>query len=37
VRLRFTPGDLPLLPGQSLPEQAWSEIRYTVYSILPPQ
>jgi hypothetical protein len=29
VRVRFTPVETPLYPGQPLPERAWSEIRYT--------
>jgi len=36
VRVRFTPVEIPLLPGRPLPELAWSEIRYDAYSILPP-
>jgi hypothetical protein len=32
VRLTFAPRDLPLLPGQPLAPQAWSEYRYWVYS-----
>jgi hypothetical protein len=32
VRVTFTPVDIPLLPGRSLPERAWSEIRYDAYS-----
>lgn len=36
VRVRFTPVNIPLLPGQPRPEQAWSEIRYDAYSIVPP-
>lgn len=37
VRVRFVAADIPLLPGQPLPEQAWSEIRYDAYSyVLPP-
>lgn len=36
VRLQFVPADIPLLAGQPLPEQAWSEIRYDAYSYLAP-
>jgi hypothetical protein len=36
VRIVFTPVKIPLLPGQPLPELAWSEIRYSAYSLLPP-
>jgi len=31
IRIRFTPVQIPLFPGQPLPELAWSEIRYTAY------
>ena len=31
VQIRFTPVNRPLYPGQPLPEQAWSEFRYTAY------
>ena len=31
VRVRFTPVKIPLFPGQSLPELAWSELRYDAY------
>ena len=31
IRVKFTPVKIPLFPGQSLPELAWSEIRYDVY------
>lgn len=37
VRVKFTPVEIPLLPGRPLPELAWSEIRYDAYSILPPR
>lgn len=36
IRIRFTPVSIPLFPGQALPELAWSEMRYTVYSIVMP-
>jgi hypothetical protein len=32
IRVRFTPTNIPLLPGGAPPEQAWSEIRYDAYS-----
>lgn len=35
VRVKFTPVEIPLMPGRPLPELAWSEIRYDAYSILP--
>ena len=31
IRVKFTPVKIPLFPGQSLPELAWSEIRYDAY------
>ncbi len=37
VRVRFTPVDIPLLPGQPLPELAWTEIRYDAYSLTAPR
>jgi hypothetical protein len=36
VRVKFTPVERPLFPGHPLPELAWSEFRYTVYSIVMP-
>jgi hypothetical protein len=36
VRIRFTPVEIPLFPGQPLPEVAWSEIRYTAYCYVLP-
>ncbi|KAJ3063974.1 hypothetical protein HK102_008337, partial [Quaeritorhiza haematococci] len=36
VRVRFTPVPRPLLPGRPLPDLAWSEIRYTAYSVVTP-
>lgn len=36
VRVKFTPANIPLFPGRSMDEQAWSEIRYDAYCwILP--
>jgi hypothetical protein len=37
IRVRFTPVEIPLFPGQPLPELAWSEIRYTAYSYVTPR
>ena len=37
VRVKFTPVEIPLMPGRPLPELAWSEIRYDAYSIMPPK
>jgi hypothetical protein len=37
VRVKFTPVEIPLLPGRPLPELAWSEIRYDAFSIVPPR
>lgn len=37
VRVKFTPVEIPLLPGRPLPELAWSEIRYDVYSYVLPE
>lgn len=37
VRVKFTPVDIPLLPGAPLAERAWSEIRYDAYSYVPPE
>jgi len=34
VRVRFTPVDRPLFPGQPVPPLAWSEIRYTAFCYL---
>jgi hypothetical protein len=31
VRIAFTPVKIPLFPGQTLPELAWSEIQYKAY------
>ena len=36
VRVKFTPVDLPLLPGFPAGPLGWSELRYDAYSILPP-
>lgn len=31
VQVRFTPVSRPLFPGYAVPEQAWTEFRYTAY------
>jgi hypothetical protein len=31
VRVKFTPVGRPLFPGNSLPEEGWTEIRYSAY------
>ncbi len=31
VRVKFTPTNVPLFPGRTLDEQAWSELRYDAY------
>lgn len=36
VRVKFTPVGRPLYPGQPAPEEAWTEIRYSVYCWIPP-
>jgi len=36
IRIKFTPVTTPLFPGQALHELAWSEMRYTAYSIVMP-
>ncbi|HWY74537.1 MAG TPA: DUF2961 domain-containing protein, partial [Verrucomicrobiae bacterium] len=36
VRIKFTPVNIPLYPGQPLPELAWSEIRYDAYCFVMP-
>jgi hypothetical protein len=37
VRIEFTPVKRPLTPGRTLPELAWSEIRYTAYCWVMPE
>ncbi len=37
LRIKFTPVNVPLFPGQPLPEQAWSEIRYDAYCFVLPE
>ncbi len=37
VRIKFTPVNRPLYPGYPLPEQAWSEIKYTAYCFVKPR
>lgn len=36
VRVRFTPVSVPLYPDYSVPELAWSEMRYSAYSFVMP-
>ena len=37
VRIRFTPAEIPLFPGQPVAELAWSEIRYDAYCWVMPR
>lgn len=37
VRVRFTPVNRPLFPGNPLGERAWSEIKYTAYCFIAPE
>ena len=37
VRVKFAPVNRPLYPGYPLGEQAWSEMRYTVYCFVRPK
>jgi len=37
IRVVFKPVNRPLFPGNPVPELAWSEIRYTAYSYVPPK
>jgi Protein of unknown function (DUF2961) len=37
IRIRFTPVQRPLYPGRPVPELAWSEFRYAVYSFVMPE
>ena len=36
VKVQFTPVNRPVVPGQPIPELAWSEIRYDVYCFVMP-
>jgi hypothetical protein len=36
IRIRFQPVRIPLFPGRALPKLAWSEVRYSAYSIVMP-
>ena len=36
IRIRFTPVRIPMFPGRPLPRLAWSEMRYSAYSIVMP-
>ncbi len=37
IRVTFTPVAIPLFPSHPVPELAWSEIRYTAYSLVMPR
>jgi hypothetical protein len=37
VRVKFTPVEIPLFPGQAVTELAWSEMRYSAYSFVLPR
>ncbi len=37
IRCEFVPVDLPLYPGQPIPQQAWTEFRYWAYCFVIPQ
>jgi hypothetical protein len=37
VKIKFTPVNRPLFPGQPVPSQAWSEIRYDAYCFVAPR
>ncbi len=37
VRVEFTPVNLPLAPGQPVPDLAWTEFRYDAYCFVMPQ
>jgi len=37
VRVKFIRADIPLFPGQPLPEQAWTEMRYDAYCFVMPE
>jgi hypothetical protein len=37
IRVKFTPVKRPLFPGHTLPELAWSEIRYSAYCFIMPE
>ncbi|HEV8607300.1 MAG TPA: DUF2961 domain-containing protein [Tepidisphaeraceae bacterium] len=36
IRVKFTPVEIPLLPGRPLAKLAWSELRYSAYSFTMP-
>jgi hypothetical protein len=36
VRVKFTPVNIPLFPGQALPELVWTELRYDAYCFVLP-
>lgn len=37
IRIKFTPVNRPLYPGEPLGERAWSEMQYTAYSFVVPK
>jgi hypothetical protein len=37
IKIKFTPVNRPLFPGQPVPSQAWSEIRYDAYCFVTPR
>jgi hypothetical protein len=37
VRIKFTPVEIPLFPGQPVPELAWTELRYDAYCFVLPE
>jgi hypothetical protein len=37
IRIVFAPERLPLVPGEPLPELAWSELRYAAYAWVMPE
>jgi hypothetical protein len=37
IRVKFTPVEIPLLPGRRLDELAWSEMRYKAYCYVMPE
>jgi hypothetical protein len=36
IKIVQTPSGLPLRPGDAVPSEAWSELRYTLYSYVAP-
>jgi hypothetical protein len=37
IRVKFTPVEIPLLPGRPVDELAWSEMRYKAYCYVMPE